>query len=69
MMSKNKKTEWFDGAKLVPYYLGVYETMNGGYYQYWNGKYWGLAMETIDSAFNHTRRSLFQNTSWRGIKK
>lgn len=65
-----KLTKQFDGSKVVPYYLGVYKTIDDGYYQYWNGTYWGLCMESIDSAFQHREcKSVFQSPTWRGIKK
>lgn len=35
-----KLTKQFDGSKVVTYYLGVYKTIDDGYYQYWNGTYW-----------------------------
>ncbi len=72
-MSKIKTTDWFDGAKFVPYHVGIYEVINGTKftsYQYWNGSNWGArASTTLQCYGDRNWRSDFQSPQWRGIKK
>lgn len=73
-MSNMKTTDWFDGAKFVPYYVGVYETIHQfcseTTYQYWNGKFWGFfgPKEELEEKYQH-QRSAAESPQWRGIKK
>jgi hypothetical protein len=64
-----KKTEFFDGAKFVPAHVGVYEVEHG-YFQYFNGQWWGAAVPSIIFA-KQVRQvySTFQSPTWRGIEK
>lgn len=72
-MSNIKTTAWFDGAKFVPYHVGIYIVNNGTSipsYQSWNGKYWGARASGIFTAnLWRYERSAFQSPQWRGIKK
>lgn len=66
-------TEWFDGAKFVPYHEGLYEVNHiilGLIYQYWDGRFWyasGWSRATAESAFNNRTISMDQSPKFRGL--
>lgn len=72
-MSKQRLTEWFS-SDVKPLILGVYQT---GYrengladYSYWDGKGWGLKIDSIDMAefvYKKYRYAQSQNFKWRGL--
>lgn len=75
-MSNIKTTDWFDGAKFVPYHVGEYETDEWSDFwqcypkRYWNGKVWSCGYYTeFAKKFAFNQVSLNQNHKWRGIKK
>jgi len=75
-MSNIKTTDWFDGAKFVPYHVGEYETDDWSVFwkcypkRHWDGKLWyqGYYME-ISKDYARRQVALNQNQTWRGIKK
>lgn len=75
-MSNIKTTDWFDGAKFVPYHVGEYEIDDWSVFwkcypkRHWDGKKWssGYYVDFVKKyAFNIP--SLDQSPQWRGIKK
>jgi len=74
-MSNIKTTDWFDGAKFVPYHVGVYETIHShvgiNTFQYWDSKNWRPYAPYVEHAYEYSnlRLSDYQAPQWRGIKK
>ena len=73
-MRNPKLTEWFDGSKFVPCNVGVYETaasinpICSIYFQYWNGEFWGVVRNSINSAIkDKNKKSFCQKSPWRGL--
>jgi hypothetical protein len=67
---KPKLTKWFDGEKVVPAHVGVYEVrqLNAPRYQYWNGNFWGFRGIDLDYVKSiRNSRSTWQNPMWRGL--
>lgn len=64
-----KLTPWFKkGTK--PAYIGVYEADEEGYFQNWNGLFWGYYARDIAAAgmpHNATQKSTVQHPKWRGL--
>ena len=50
-----KKTKWFDGWKVDPVYIGLYECKNRQtkikYFKYWNGSSWFSVRFVSDERF------------------
>lgn len=71
---KPKLTPWFQSEE-KPSITGVYETRipnisRAGYFQYWNGRQWGLYSYTANDAAlrgNAEFASSYQSVQWRGL--
>jgi hypothetical protein len=65
-----KKTKWYPG-NVKPVHVGVYETApryGRQFFQFWDGKRWGFAAETVERAFEwRTVSSAHQFDDWRGL--
>jgi len=68
-MSNIKTTDWFDGAKFVPAHVGLYEVVQEGLWQWWDGKFWYAISAVKSRASRSDFISCFQSNKWRGIKK
>ena len=68
-------TDWFDGEKFNPFYIGVYETghskkiLSKGF-QYWDGEIWGMTSESAANAIEREHfKGVDQKPHWRGLAK
>ena len=61
-----KRTKWFDGRKLIPAHVGVYERDYGGgiFPCYFDGEKFFV----INSTSNKFYLAILQNLPWRGLK-
>lgn len=65
------RTEWFDGKTQVPGAPGIYERkfIAGVYYNYWDGKSWGMAGADPKYAYAwRNEPSVQQSLPFRGLK-
>ena len=62
------RTPWFEGD-VRPFQTGVYERqIRLAPYSYWNGAYWGMSSQTVETAaLNKRQCSLNQDVRWRGL--
>jgi hypothetical protein len=68
-MSKRKLTPWFP-AQTPPARIGLYERRvvagTERRFSYWNGKFWGLSLESKETAVEYRNSISAMNTDWRG---
>ena len=68
-----KLTQWFDGSKFNPYWVGVYEVHHpilGNMYQVWMGVVWYAATWTREDAWECAEQmkvSVQQSPMFRGL--
>lgn len=75
-MTKPIVTGWFPHT-VKPTRIGVYERSptgvnqkdDAGWFANWNGEYWSHTYCAAEPASKCTRRGMFQNWYWRGVKK